>query len=149
VGFRQGAFFGAASSFCLKIVVKGGSMKDLKSKRIAVVGVSDNPEKYGYRIFQDFLRSGYSVEGVNPKGGELIGRKIFKNLKEIENKPDIVVTVVPPAVTEKVVEECHAQGINEIWMQPGSESTAAIDKAKGYGMAVTYNACIMMQNDIW
>lgn len=123
--------------------------KDLKDKVIAVIGVSDNPEKYGYRIFKDLLGAGYKVAGVNPKGGEVLNENIYKSLSEIENRPDLVITVVPPKITEGIVDECRSLGIHEIWMQPGSESDAAVRKAEGAGMAVTRNACIMVRNGIW
>jgi len=124
-------------------------MSDIKDKNIAVVGVSQREEKFGFRIFRDLLNSGFKVGAVNPRGGEVLGRKIYKNLKELENAPDLVITVVPAQVTERIVDDCRDLGVKEIWMQPGSESDAAIEKAKSYGIAVTYNACFMMRNKIW
>lgn len=121
----------------------------ITGKRIAVIGVSDNEEKYGFRIFRDLVQQGLQVEGVNPKGGELLGKKIFTSLKAMDRQPDVVITVVPPAITEKIVDECAATGIGEIWMQPGSESDGAIKKAERYGLKVTHNACIMVVNGIW
>jgi predicted CoA-binding protein len=124
-------------------------MDDLKQKSIAVIGVSQQPEKYGYRIFRDMRDAGYNVKGVNVRGGEVLGQKIYKSLKELGNVPDLVITVVPAQVTEKVVEECSELGVREIWMQPGSESEAAIEKAREHGMRVTANACIMLAHGMW
>ncbi len=123
-------------------------MKDIKEKLIAVVGVSGNTEKFGYKIFKSFIDAGYSVAGVNLSGGEVFGRKLYRKLADMENKPEMVVTAVPPSSTEKIVEECRQLGINEIWMQPGSESAAAIETAKEYGMKVTHHACIMVEQGI-
>jgi uncharacterized protein len=114
-----------------------------------VVGVSDQPHKYGYRIFNDLASAGYQVSGVNPRGIEVEGHKLFKTLKEVSPKPDFVITVVPASVTEKVVEDCHALGVKEIWMQPGSESAAAINKAESYGIKVTSGACFMVVAGEW
>jgi predicted CoA-binding protein len=124
-------------------------MKSIEQKKIAIVGVSEDVNKYGHKIFKDMLKEGLAVVGVNPKDGEILGRKIYKSIKDLPECPDIVVTAVPPAVTETIVDECHDAGINEIWMQPGSESEQAVRTAKKYGMQVTYNACIMVQNGIW
>lgn len=124
-------------------------MKTVKEKQIAVVGVSNREHKFGFMIFRDLIESGFDVKGLNPTNGEVLGRKIYRNLRELETAPDMVITVVPPAITEKIVEDCKEIGIREIWMQPGSESRAAIEKAETYGMAVTYNACFMVQNKIW
>ena len=116
--------------------------------KIAVIGVSDDASKYGNRIFRELLNSGYLVSGVNPKGGFILGRHIYKNLEDLEPRPDLVITVVPPAVTEKIVEQCNKLGIKNIWMQPGSESPKAEKKALEYGIrAVT--ACFMVKEGLW
>lgn len=118
-------------------------------KSIAVIGVSHDEAKFGFRIFSDLLKRGFKVEGVNPKNGLLLGKKIFKDLKEFKNAPEMVITVVPPEVTEELVDTCINMGVKEIWMQPGSESENAIKKAELAGIKVTYNACFMINNKIW
>lgn len=115
---------------------------------IAVVGVSGDASKFGHRIFRDMLSAGYPVEGVNPKGGFVLGRNIHRSLSEMEKKPDLVITVVHPEITERVVEECNSLGIKAVWMQPGSESDAAIAKAKEYGIKATA-ACFMVVKGVW
>ncbi|MCX7766580.1 MAG: CoA-binding protein, partial [Candidatus Sumerlaeia bacterium] len=114
--------------------------ENYKNKNIAVVGVSANPVKYGHKIFRDLIKAEFRVTGVNPGNGEVLNRKIYKTLKEIEPLPDLVITVVPPEITEKIVEECIELGIKEIWMQPGSESKRAIETAEQNGISVTHNA---------
>jgi len=122
---------------------------DIKEKEIAVIGVSNKEEKFGFRIFRDLLKRGFKVKGIHPKITEVLGQRIYANLKALETKPDLVITVVPPEVTEKIVDECSELGIKEIWMQPGSESEEAIQKSKTYGIKVTYKACFMVENGIW
>ncbi len=115
---------------------------------IAVVGVSEDASKYGHKIFRDLLNTGYPVRGVNPRGGFVLGSQIYRSVSEMEKKPDLVITVVPPPVTEKIVEECNRLGIKHVWMQPGSESQKAADKAAEYGIKVTI-ACFMVQKGVW
>ncbi|HAT72141.1 MAG TPA: CoA-binding protein [Elusimicrobia bacterium] len=115
---------------------------------IAVVGVSDDASKYGHKIFRDLLKAGYPVKGVNPRGGFVLGNNIYKSLSEIEGKPELVITVVPPAATVEVVEECNKLGVKNVWMQPGSESAEALEKAKTYGIK-TVTACFMVAKDVW
>lgn len=121
---------------------------DIKNKNITV-GVSHKEEKFGYRIFRDLLNNGFKVEGVNPTNGEILGKKIFRDLKDVEPKPDLVITVVPSAITERIVEECNMLSVKEIWMQTGSESIEAIQKAKQYGISVVSNACFMVTYGLW
>ncbi len=121
---------------------------DYKTKRIAVVGVSADLQKYGHKVFRDLLAAGYQVAAVNPKGGTILNQPVYASLKDIPVVPELVITVVPPAITETVVEECHALGIPHIWMQPGSESEAAAKKAQAYGMKAT-EICFMTTNGLW
>ena len=122
---------------------------DLHKKNIAIVGVSANSEKYGYKIFKDMLEAGYKVKGISIRGGELLGEKIYKSLKELDITPDLAITIVPPKVTAETIDICNELGIKEIWMQPGSESDKAIEKAEKYGIKVHANACIMIRNGNW
>jgi len=122
-------------------------MFELAGKKIAVVGVSRDPSKYGHKVFQDLIKKGYDVYGVNPKQEPVLGRRIYPSLSQLPEKPDIVITVVPPAVTEKIVEECASLGIGLVWMQPGSESQEAIRKAELLGIRTIHDACIMLTTD--
>jgi len=119
-------------------------MNDPAGERYAVIGVSENQEKYGYKVFRYLVDQGYTVFPVHLDAGTIDGHKRYAYLKDIPETPTFVVTVVPPKVTEDIVRQCHALGIKKVWMQPGSESDAAIQYSKGNGMQVTANACIML-----
>jgi len=116
-------------------------------KTVAIVGVSKDEKKFGYKVFKDMIKKGQKVYGINPKVDAILGRKIYSKIQDIPEKPDLVITVVPPEVTEKIVDDCISIGIKEIWMQPGSESEKAIKKAQDNGISVIYNACIMLTTD--
>lgn len=118
-------------------------------KKIAVIGVSHRQGKFGFKIFRDLLDRGFTVESINPTDGEICGKKIYRSLKEIPFIPDLVITVVPSEITERIVEECNELSIREVWMQPGSESEEAVEKARYYGISVIYNRCFMVENGIW
>lgn len=121
---------------------------DFKNKKIAVAGVSEDSRKYGYKIFKDLVDKGYFAWPLNPRGGIILGKTVYKKLSELPEKPDLLITVVPPEVTEKLVDECNELGIKHIWMQPGSESAKAVSKAKDYNIEIT-TACFMVNQRIW
>jgi predicted CoA-binding protein len=120
-----------------------------KNKLIAVVGVSCNPDKFGYKIFTDLLSAGFKVVAVGVRGGVVAEHTVYKSLKDLPNKPDIVITVVPPGETDKTVDEAISLGIKEIWMQPGSVSKEAVEKAKLAGVKVTDHGCFMVVHGVW
>ena len=113
---------------------------------IAVVGVSADSEKYGQKVFFDLLNKGYKVYAVHPDGGEIQGQPRYASLSTLPEKPSLVVSVVPPEITEKIVEECVQLGINKIWMQPGSESQAAIELCRKNKIEYLANACIIIRS---
>ncbi|MBC7258413.1 MAG: CoA-binding protein [Chloroflexi bacterium] len=115
----------------------------------AVVGASTNPAKYGHRIFRDLRAAGYRVYGVNPGGGEIDGEALYPSLAALPEKPQVVDLVVPPQVTEQVVQECAALGLTRVWMQPGSESEAAIRYCQEHGIRVVHDACAMVRKRVW
>jgi uncharacterized protein len=113
----------------------------------AVVGVSTNPEKYGSKVYLSLKNKGYEIYPVNPKTNKLFGDKCYPELKTLPKKPEVVITVVPPKVTEKIVKQCNELGIKNIWMQPGSESKKAIDFCKLNNIKTTTNSCIIIFNE--
>ncbi|MFZ5376579.1 MAG: CoA-binding protein [Patescibacteria group bacterium] len=123
--------------------------KTIARELIAIIGVSNDPQKYGHKIFVDLLAAGHPVIGVNPKGGEVAGQKLVSRLEEITPIPDLVIIVVPPAIAIKVAEQAAELGIKRIWFQPGSESDEAIKIAKSHGAEVISNACYMKQQGLW
>lgn len=116
-----------------------------KKNVIAIVGASDNREKYGNIIYRDLRDAGYKVIPVNPKADFVEGDKCYHTLSDVPQKIDVIDTVVPPFVTEEIVKECKKLGIDKVWMQPGSESENAIIFCKENGINVVYENCIMAQ----
>ncbi|MEM1570424.1 MAG: CoA-binding protein [Candidatus Bathyarchaeia archaeon] len=116
-----------------------------KRNIFAVVGVSRDPKKYGYQVYKDLKNAGYKVYAVNPNAQEILGDKCYPDLESLPVKPDVVDVVVPPKVTEHIVETCKRLGITKVWMQPGSESEKAIKFCKENGIDVVYGVCIMIE----
>ena len=116
----------------------------MAQKRFAVVGASDNPEKYGNRIVKNLKARGYDVYPVNPRLIEIEGLKCYPSLAAIPEKIDVVDFVVPPQITESVLKECVRLGLNRIWLQPGSESPAAIEFCRTSNLKAVHDTCVMM-----
>jgi predicted CoA-binding protein len=123
---------------------------DFIGRRIwAVVGASQDPTKYGNRIFRTLREAGYTVYPVNPKGGQLDGNTVYVSLADLPQPPQVVDLVVSPAVTEQVVQEAHELGLSRVWMQPGAESEVAIEYCHEHGIQVVHDACAMIWKRQW
>jgi len=116
----------------------------MAQKRFAVVGATDNPNKYGNQIFRNLIKRGYEVYPVNPKLRQLEGTKCYQSLDEIPVKVDVVDFVVPPEVSEAVLKNCKQLGLDRIWFQPGLESEAAIAYCHKNNLKVVHGVCVML-----
>jgi len=115
----------------------------MAQKKFAIVGITDNTNKYGYKIFKDLISRGYEVYPVNPRLRVIEGIKCYPCLGDIPIKVDVVDFVVPPSVTEVILQDCKRLGLNRIWLQPGSESEAAIAFCDENNLKVVHNVCVM------
>ena len=111
----------------------------MAQRKFAVIGATDNTEKYGNRIFKNLKDRGYEVYPVNPKLAELEGIQVYHTLSDIPIKVDVVDFVVPPTVTEEILRECNKLGLTRIWLQPGSESEEAIKYCEDNNMTVLHD----------
>ncbi|MGC4119124.1 MAG: CoA-binding protein [Myxococcales bacterium] len=116
----------------------------VEQKRIAVVGVSKSGKGFGSYALKALRKRGYEVYPVNIDADEIEGEKCYRRLDDIPQKPDAVVTVVPPERTADVVADCARVGIGKVWMQQGSESEQAIALCKEKGISEVHGACILM-----
>ena len=97
-----------------------------KNVKWAVVGASNNLDKYGHKIYKKLRERGYTVYPVNPNYEEVMGDKCYKDLNSLPEKVDAINMVVPSNVGIGIIEEAKALGIQNIWLQPGSESREII-----------------------
>lgn len=114
--------------------------------RYAVVGVSADHQKYGYKIWRSLQEKGYTVFPVNPKYDEIEGERCYRSLAEVADRVDVVDLVVPPKVTEEVVKQCVALGLTRVWLQPGAESEEAIRCCRENGIKVLHDVCVMVES---
>ena len=99
----------------------------LKQKVWAVIGVTQDEEKYGYKIYKRLKEYGYEVYPITPKYQEIDGDQAFKSIKDLPKAPDIVNFVVNPRIGLEIVKECSELGIKNIWLQPGTISDELLD----------------------
>jgi uncharacterized protein len=116
-----------------------------EARTIAVVGLSDKPERDSHEVSRYLQDQGYRIVPVNPLLREVLGERSFPSLAAIP--PAVSVDIadifrrsnqVPP-----VVEEAIARRIPTIWMQLGVESPEAAARARARGVTVLENLCIM------
>ncbi len=118
------------------------------ARTIAVVGLSDKPERDSHEVALYLQAQGYRIVPVNPMLSEVLGEKSYPSLAAIP--PDLHVDIVdvfrrseqvPP-----VVDEAIARGAKVVWMQLGVAHPEAAAKARAAGATVIENQCIMVRH---
>lgn len=116
------------------------------SKRIAVVGLSDNPERTSYMVSQAMQAAGYDIIPVNPTVDEVLGVKAVKTLKEIEGHVDIVNVFRRSEYLMGVAEEFAEIDADIFWAQLGLENEEAYNFLKEKGYTVIMDRCIKVEH---
>jgi acetate---CoA ligase (ADP-forming) len=82
-------------------------------RAIAVIGGSAEKGKIGYKIVENILGSGYKgkVYPINPKGGKVLGLKIYETLEQVPGEIDVGVIVIPAKFVFETVRACAAKGV--------------------------------------
>ena len=113
---------------------------------IALIGASNNRNKYGNKIYRDLRNKGYNVTPINPKEEKIEGDRAYTSIEEMKELPDIANFVVPPPVAMKIAQNITNLGIKHLWFQPGSESEELEDWLKNTDeIEYLINACIMVE----
>ncbi|MCK1993649.1 CoA-binding protein [Peribacillus muralis] len=117
-----------------------------KAKRIAVVGLSDNPERTSYMVSKAMQDSGYEIIPVNPAVSEVLGVKSVKALKDIEGHIDIVNVFRRSEYLPELAKEFADIDADIFWAQLGVENEEAYNFLKEKGYTVIMDRCIKVEH---
>lgn len=125
-------------------VIHADLLKDAKT--IAIVGLSDKPQRKSYKVASYFKKKGFKIVPVNPNITKVLGEKAYPNLLSIPKNIQIdIVDVFRRAdqVLPHMKEVLDRGGIKTVWLQEGVSSQEVEDFAEDYGITMVTNCCIM------
>src|SRR5437868_3671248 len=105
-------------------------------KTVAIIGASNDRNKYGNKPVRAFVRQNFQVYPVNPTETEVEGLPAYKSILDVPVQPNMVSLYVPPSVVLKILADIAKKGCEELWMNPGTESDAALAEAERLGLNV-------------
>ena len=117
-----------------------------ESRTIAVVGLSSNPMRPSHEVSEYMQSAGYRIIPVNPNEMEVLGEKSYARLEDVPEKIDVVDIFRRAEFVPQVVESAIRVGARVVWMQLGIEDKEAAEKARGAGLAVVEDACILIEH---
>ena len=131
------------------IPTKNAAAEFLALKRVAVTGVSANPQGHGSNAVYTRMRErGYTVFPVNPNSPTAEGDPSYPDLKSIPDGVDAVVIGTRPEHAEATMREAIDLGIRHVWMHrafgAGSVSEAATRLGRDNGVTVIDGGCPLM-----
>lgn len=126
-----------------------------ESHTIAVVGLSNNPEKASHEVAQYLQQHGYRIVPVNPvyAGQQILGETVYASLQEaadalapLGQRIDIVDCFRKSEDIPPLAKDAIAVRAGCLWMQLGIENQSAADLARAAGLDVVMNHCIKIEH---
>ncbi|MBW8863258.1 MAG: CoA-binding protein [Acidobacteria bacterium] len=100
------------------------------AKVVAVIGASNDRNKFGNRAVRAFRQQGYTVVPINPHETEVEGLKTYPSVLDVPGPIDMASFYVPPDIGEQVIGDVARKGIAEVWLNPGADSDELIARAR-------------------
>jgi predicted CoA-binding protein len=116
------------------------------SRTIAVVGLSSKKFRPSHGVSEYMQRAGYRMIPVNPYETEVLGEKAYPSLDAVPEKVDIVNVFRRSEFVPEIVDLAVRIGARAVWMQEGVAHEQAAEKARGAGLTVIMDRCILKEH---
>jgi predicted CoA-binding protein len=104
------------------------------SRRVAIIGASNDRRKYGNKAVRAFRAQGFTVYPVNPHETLVEGLRTYPTVLDVPEAVEMATMYVPPEIGLAVVDDLARKGVKEVWFNPGSGSPALVARAKALGL---------------
>ncbi|MEA1921694.1 MAG: CoA-binding protein [Pseudomonadota bacterium] len=124
-------------------------VKDIftKTKTIAIIGLSPKKEKDSNKVARYLQKAGYKIIPVYPKGDEILGEKVYRNLNEIDELIDMVDIFRKPEFIANVIDDVLTRDdVKCVWTQLGLINNEAAQKAVDAGISVVQDLCTKIEH---
>jgi predicted CoA-binding protein len=105
-------------------------------KTVAIIGASNDRNKFGNKSVRAFRQQGYTVYPVNLKETKIEGLPAYKSIFEVPVRPHMISVYLPPAILLQALPDIAAKGCDELWINPGAESGEVLAEAERLGLNV-------------
>ncbi|MCY4596247.1 MAG: CoA-binding protein [Bryobacterales bacterium] len=115
-------------------------------RSVAMVGLSPNPLRPSHFVAIYLANRGYDIIPVNPGAKEILGRKCFPALSDVDRPIEIVDIFRSTEYVPEIVEESISVGAKAVWMQFGVIHEPAARRALAAGLAVVIDRCMKVEH---
>ena len=118
----------------------------LSLEKVVVVGMSKNASKAAHYVPKYLSDHGYNVIPVNPTSEQILGKKCYASVSEIDGDIDIVNVFRPSEQVLAVVLDAIKKKPKVIWLQEGIHDSVAEDLARKEGIEIVFNRCMFAEH---
>jgi predicted CoA-binding protein len=118
----------------------------LSLKKVTVVGMSQNPGKAAHGVPRYLSENGYDITPVNPNADEILGKKCFDEISQVQEEIDIVDVFRPSDQVLPIVKKAIKKNPKVIWLQEGIHNVEAEELARDVGIKVVFNRCMLAEH---
>lgn len=115
------------------------------AKNIAVVGLSPDESKPSNEVAKFLIERGFNVFPIYPKFDEILGRRVYRNLAQIDEDIDIAVMFRKGEFANELVKDAVKKGVKTLWLQLGITNDAAGAIARENGINFVQDKCIKIE----
>lgn len=112
-------------------------------QNVAVIGASDNPERYSYKAFKMLQENGHKVFLVHPKLKSIDGLPVAARIEDLPERMDTITLYVSAEISSSLLNSLLRARPKRVIFNPGAENSVLEDQLKGAGI-VTLNACTLV-----
>ena len=118
----------------------------LSLNKVAVIGMSKNSSKAAHYVPKYLSDNGYDVIPVNPSSDEILGKKCYDSILDIDDPVDIIDIFRPSDQVLPFVKDAIQKKPKVIWLQEGIHNSEAEELAKSHGIKVVFNRCMLAEH---
>jgi predicted CoA-binding protein len=118
----------------------------LRSRTLAVVGLSAQWHRPSYFAAKYMRDHGYRIFPVNPRYDEVLGQRCYADLRAVPEPIDIVDCFRKADEIPAIADAAIAVGAKVLWMQLGIVNDAAAQRASEAGLDVVMNRCVKIEH---
>ena len=118
----------------------------LSLKKVAVIGMSRSKSKAAHFVPKYLLENGFDIIPINPNSDEILTKKCYKEITEVEGDIDIVDVFRPSEDVLPFVRDAIKKNAKVIWLQEGIHNEEAENLAREHGIDVVFNRCMLAEH---
>ena len=118
----------------------------LTLKKVAVIGMSRTESKAAHFVPKYLSENGFHIIPINPNSNEILNKKCYKEITEVDGEIDIVDVFRPSEDVLPFVKDAIKKNPKVIWLQEGIHNEEAENLAREHGIDVVFNRCMLAEH---